>query len=564
MSTTATSRQRRSPETAPARSPARIRALTGTRRLIRLAARRDRIVLPVWLLALVGLLGATVASIVSLYPTEAERTQYAVVAATNVVARAFDGPMAGTSLGSIVMTESFGILALLAGIMSVQAVVRHTRADEETGRAELVGSAVVGRDARLVAALTLVVSANAVLGAAATLILMVSGLPVGGSVLTGAALAGVGASFAGVAAVAAQVSQSARGANAIGTVVVGVAFLLRAVGDAFGTLADSGVEVVSAWPSWLSPIGWGQQMRPYGADRPWVLLLFVGTTIASVGIAFLLTRHRDVGAGMVPVRAGPATASRWLTSPAGLAWRIHRGALLGWGVGLVVMGAAIGGISDEVEDLLETSDDLAALIGEMGVGDALLDLYIAFALAALAYATAAYLVQSLLRVRGEEVAGHAEPVLATAVGRYRFLGVHVAWSTGGTAVLLLLLGLAGGVTAGLVAGQWGQRLGDWILAAAVHFPAVLVLGGVVVAAHGWLPRFCAPLAWSALIGSLVIGQFGGLLDLPQAVINLSPFSHVPALPAEELRLLPLILLLGVAMLLYLIGFLGWRHRDLET
>jgi ABC-2 type transport system permease protein len=135
-----TERHRRGPE------------LAGTWRLVRLALRRDRIVLPVWLTAILGLLAGSVASIAALYPEEADRVQYATVAATNLVARAFDGLMSGTSLGAVVITEVFTVLALLAGIMSVQAVVRHTRLEEETGRAELVDAAVVGRHARLVAA----------------------------------------------------------------------------------------------------------------------------------------------------------------------------------------------------------------------------------------------------------------------------------------------------------------------------------------------------------------------------------------------------------------------------
>jgi uncharacterized membrane protein HdeD (DUF308 family) len=146
--------------------------LTGTWRLVRLALRRDRVLLPVWIVVIVGLLGATVGSIIGLYATEADRLAYATIAATNVVARAFDGPMSGTSLGAITMTESFGILAVLAGIMSVQAIVRHTRLEEETGRAELVGAGVVGRHAQLVAALLVVAAANLVMGIAVSVTLL--------------------------------------------------------------------------------------------------------------------------------------------------------------------------------------------------------------------------------------------------------------------------------------------------------------------------------------------------------------------------------------------------------
>lgn len=538
--------------------------LTGTTRLLRLAARRDRIVLPVWVGSLAVLLVASVASIVGLYGTEAERTQYAVIAATNVVARAIDGPMSGTSLGAIVMTEVFGIMALLVGIMAVQAIVRHTRAEEETGRAELVGSAVVGRHARLVAGLVVTGTAAMAVGVVTTLTLLAVGLPAVGSVLAGAALAGVGLSFAGVGAITAQVSETARGANTLGIAVVGASFLVRAVGDALGQVADDGVRVVSAWPSWLSPIGWGQQVRPFDADHAGLLVLYLGLVVVTVVVAFVLTNHRDVGSGMLPVRPGPAVASRWLSTPAGLALRLQRASILGWVIGVGVMAVALGAVSDEVEVLLETSEELTALIAAIGGGDALVDLYIAFTVLLLGYAVAAMVVQGVLRARGEELAGRAEPVLATAVGRGRYLGAHLGAAVGGAVLALLVIGLLGGIVAALVTGQGAARVGGFLAAAGVQLPAVLVLGAVAVAASGWLPRAAAALSWGVVAGSLVIGQFGGLFDLPQAVLNLSPFTHLPALPAEELRVLPLVVLLVVAGVIGALGLVGWRRRDLTT
>jgi ABC-2 type transport system permease protein len=538
--------------------------LTGTWRLVRLALRRDRVLLPVWVAGTVALLVLTVVSIVGLYQTEADRLQYATVAATNAVARAVDGPMSGTSLGAIVMTEIFGFLAVLVGIMSVQAVVRHTRLDEETGRAELVGSAIVGRHARLVAALVVVLVANVAIATAAAVTLVLAGLPSSGSLLAGLALGGIGLTFGAVAAVTAQVSATARGANGLGGLAVGVAFLLRAVGDALGTVDDTGLRVVSSWPSWLSPIGWGQQLRPFGGDHAWVLVLYAVAVLALVATAFVLTGHRDVGAGMRPVRPGPAVASPALTSPAGLAWRLQRGPLLGWGSGLLVAAAAFGAISDEVDELLETSDELVALLGEMGASEVLLDLYAAFMMALLAVVVGAYLTQAVLRMRAEEVAGRAEPVLATAVGRPGYLASHVLWAVAGASFVLLLVGLVAGTVGGLVTGEWGGRFGDWVLAAVVSLPAILVLGALTLAAIGWLPRFAVPVAWTAVVLSLVVGQFGGLFDLPQWALNLSPFTHVPAVPAEELRWLPLLVLTAVALVVGAIGAVGWRRRDLQV
>jgi ABC-2 type transport system permease protein len=374
----------------------------------------------------------------------------------------------------------------------------------------------------------------------------------------------VGITFSAVGAVTAQVSGSSRGANGLGGVVLGVAFLLRAVGDALGTVEPSGVEVVSAWPSWLSPIGWGQQVRPFGGAQTGPLLLLLGAVVALLVTAFVLASHRDHGAGLRAERPGPARASRALSSPVGLAWRLQRGTLLGWTLGLAVLAAAFGGIADEVEELLETSDELVALLGEGAAGDVLLDLYAAFMFALLGLAVAAYLVQALLRVRTEEAGHRAEPVLATPVGRSRYLGAHVGLAALGASLILLVLGFVSGTVAGLVTGAWGARFWDWVLAAVVQVPAVLVLGGVVVAVLGWMPRVAVPLGWAAVVVSLILGQFGALFELPQAVLNLSPFTHVPPAPAEEVRALPLLALLGVAALLTAGGFLGFRRRDLTT
>jgi ABC-2 type transport system permease protein len=540
-------------------------AWTGTWRLLRLAARQDRIVLTVWLVALLVLLAGSVGAVVGIYATDADLLQYAVVASSNAIARAFDGPMAGASLGAITMTESYGVLALLAGIMSVQTVTRHTRREEETGRAELIGSAVVGRHAPLSAALLLATLANLVLAVGSTAVLVASGLPSTSSVLAGIVIGAAGLTFAGVAAVTAQLAETARGANARATAVIGLAFLLRAVGDAFGTVAESGIEVVSAWPSWLSPIGWGQQARAFGDDRWWVLVLFALAIAGGVLLAFTLTSHRDLGAAMRPMRPGAPRASRWLRSPAGLLLRQQRAMLLGWAVGLTLVALAFGAIAEEAESLLETSDELAEFFAVLGDG-ALTDLFVAFGVALLAIVVGAAVVQSVLRLRAEEVAGRTEPLLATAVSRPRLLLTNLAIAVLAATAMLLLIGLVGGI-AHLATGGPVDAVGAWLLAALLQLPALLVLGGVTVAAIGLVPRFAVAISWAVLLGSLVVGQFGSLFELPQWVLNLSPFTHippVPSIPLAEVTATPFVWLTAVAVVLVAVGTLAYRRRDLRT
>ena len=350
-------------------------------------------------------------------------------------------------------TQALLSLAMAAALMSTLAVVRHTRQNEETGRAELIGSAVVGHLAPLTAALLVVTGADLVVGPLSVAALVANGLPVGGSLLFGAAIAGAGIAFAAVAAVTAQVSETARGANGLAAAAVGVAFLLRAVGDAAGEVADGGTRMVSAWPSWLSPIGWAQQTRPYDLDQWWVLGLLMVFAAALVGLAFALTAPRDLGAGLRATRPGPASASARLLSPLGLAWRLQRGVLVSWLVAMVLLGVTYGGAAYEVDDFLVDNPEAADLIEQLGGTDDLVDAYFAATFVFAAIAAAGYVVQALLRMRAEEASGRLEPVLAAHVARTRWMAGHTVIAALGSTALVGAMGLASAVTHGLVVGD---------------------------------------------------------------------------------------------------------------
>lgn len=537
-------------------------AMTGTWRLVRLALRRDRVLLPVWLAAVGGLAAAVVVSIAALYVDEQERVAAATFSAANTVARIFDGPASGTELGALAMVEAYVVLAILVALMSSQMVVRHTRQDEETGRAELVEAAIVGRHARLMAALIVAVIANLVLGVVIALVLLSQDLALAGSVASGLSLAAVGIVFAGVAAVTAQLADTQRAANGLAGLAVGVAFLLRAVGDVFGEVAPSGVEVVSAWPSWLSPVGWGQQVRPFYQDNWDVLGLFAVLFVVLVAVAFGLTSHRDVGTGVLRTRPGPPVAAAQLGSPLGLAWRLQRGVLFGWLAGLVVVGTAFGVVGESADEVGGISEQLEELIRQLAASGELVDLYFALAMGLLGVAVAAFAVQALLRMRGEETSGRLEPVLATAVPRRAWLASHVTVAAGGTVVLLAAMGASGAVAYWAVTGDLATGIG-FLAAALAQIPAVLALGGFVLAVFALAPRWVTAVGWAAVAISLVMGQLGAILELPQAVLNVSPFTHVPPVPAEPFAWTPVLALLVTAAALATVGFVTFGRRDLD-
>ncbi|MEV6376863.1 ABC transporter permease [Micromonospora musae] len=536
-------------------------AFTGTGRLTRLALRRDRIRLGIWILGTPLLGYALAASVAGVYPDEAARHGYATTSASSLVARAFNGPIAGTDLGAVVVAETYATLAVLVALLSTFAVVRHTRQNEETGRAELLGASVVGRYALLTAALLVVVGVNLLAAALLAVVFAGAGLPLAGSLAAAAAIGGVGVAFTGVAAVTAQLTVTSRGANALAAAAVGLSFLLRAAGDVFGEQSADGTRVESAWPSWLTPLGWGNQVRAYTGERWWTLALPVALLIATVALAYALAQRRDLGAGLLAARRGPGRAATWLLSPAGLAWRLQRGTLLGWAIGVGVLGISMGVAADEFNAMISENPAAAEAIAAMGGGTELVDAYLAAMLGLYALAIGAYVVQALLRVRADEADGVLEAVLATAVSRGRWLGTQVAAALLGATALLLLGGITTGIGYGLVDGDPVGKALALGGAAALRLPALLVVAGVVTALFGLLPRWSVALSWAALMVFLLLGQLGAVLELPQGALDLSPYTHVAAAPAVDPTALPLLVLGAVAAALLATGAAAFRHRD---
>ncbi|HSL58517.1 MAG TPA: hypothetical protein VK866_11795 [Acidimicrobiales bacterium] len=527
-------------------------ALTGTRTLVRFALRRDRVRLPTWIAAITALMAVSAASVVGLYTTEAELLTYSRLVQGNAAMVVQAGPGFGLdepTTGAIVVNEAllWGVVAV--GLMGVFAVARHTRAEEETGRAELLRATVVGRDAPAAATAVVVALADLAVGALVALALVVLGLPVAGSIALGAALAAAGAVFAAVTAVAAQVTTTARGAIGIGVGAIGVSFVLRAIGDVRGGPL-----------SWFSPIGWAHRVRPFADEQWWVLGLAVAVAAALTGLAFALTARRDLGAGLLSEQPGPAEPAEWLLSPLGLAVRLQRGALIGWVSGLAVLGAFYGVVGDEAEQMIADNPDLADFFAQLGSGS-VVDAFFATGLLMLALMASGFTVSSVLRLRSEETAGRADPLLAGVVPRRRWMASHLVVALVGS---LLVVG-AGGVGAGagyaIVTGDASQ-VARLLGAALVHLPAVAVLGALTVALFGLIPRW-ALLGWAGVAVAVVVGIFGELLQLPDAVRAVSPFEHAPALPAAELDLMPLAVTAAVALALGAAGFLGFRARDVD-
>jgi ABC-2 type transport system permease protein len=531
--------------TAFAVRPASSRQLAGTGALLRFALRRDRVLVPVWVAVNALMVLSMPNTLKGLYGTDAERADLVRQMETNSSLRAMVGPLLGDSLGALTAWRIGVYAGALAAVMSLLVVVRHTRDEEESGRQELVASGMVGRRASLTAALLAAAVANVVLA-----LLVVAGLA--GQGVTGASefglgIAGVGMVFATTAAIVAQLTESARLARGLTAGVLGAAFVLRAAGDSATTDGSSVL-------TWLSPLGWLENLRPFAGERWWVLLLFVAAVAAQTVVAYALTGRRDVGMSFLPTRPGPAAGR--LGSAAALAWRLQRGSVLGWSIGFFLAGMVYGGMTEGAADLVGDNDNARRIIERMGGQAGVTDAFVSAMVGMLGLVAALYVVASVLRLHGEETSGRAEPVLAGAVGRLRWAAGHLLIAFGGSVLLMLLAG------AGFAVG-YGKEAGPILGACLVQVPGVWVIGGLAVLLHGIDPR-TAPAAWGLAGAVLLIGWVGPALDAPQTVLDLSPFGHLPKLPGGAMEWRPVTALLLLAATLVGAGLTGLRRRDLMT
>jgi ABC-2 type transport system permease protein len=425
---------------------------------------------------------------------------------------------------------------------------RLTRGEEEAGRAELLRSLPVGEHSPAAAAMITVGLMNVAAGALVTLALVALDLPVTGSLVFGLSFTLFGLLLAAVTLVVAQVTENTRVVYGVGGLVLGASFALRAIGD----IGDGSI-------SWLSPIGWAQKTRPFAGEQWWPFFLIVGATGLLSWLALVLSRRRDLGAGLVPPRVGRARATPSLGSPLGLAARLQRGSVIGWGAGLLVLAAAYGSITDSINEFVQDNQALSDIVAAQGRGT-IVEQYLAMSFRILALVAAGFAIQSALRIHSEETSTHAEQILATPVSRLRFAASHLVMAFGGTLVVLFLIGMAFGASD---AGVTGDLDAIWtsIVGVLVFAPAVWVLAGLSVAVIGVAPRASA-LPWAFLGLCFVIGMFGQLLDLAAWTQDLSPFQHVPRYPAADLQLLPLGALVALAGGLTAVGLAGLQRRDI--
>lgn len=553
MSAVATRSRGRHTAPAPRSAP-----LAGTGLVARLALRRSRWFWLVWLLALGAMMPATVSAYHQLMPdTEAGRGTLVALAANPTMRAMLGPPFDLLQPGSFTMWRVGTFVAAAAAMMAALGVIRATRAEEEAGRLELLRAGAIGRRAPLAGAIVVALGACLLLGIVITASMASAAPPLPGALAAGLGIGLTGAVWAGVGAVCAQLSESARTARFFAVGSLGLAYVLRAVVD--GSPADSPL----AGLGWLSPVQWAALTRPYADERWWVLLLPAVATVLLVALAFVLEARRDHGSGLRAARPGPREGSPRLNGVEALVWRLERGGAIGWLVGMSLFAVAIGSLAGTVDQMVTDNAQIADMFRRMGGGgEVLRDAFYGAMLGIVVVIIALYGAGVLLRLRAEQEAGHVELLGSTATSRSRLFAARVvpAFLLATLVLLVTAVGIAlpqaistgdAGVVARIVGAAMGFAPGIWL---------TLGLGAALL---GLAPRL-APLVWLVLGWSLFVTWVGALLNLPDAVLKATPFAFLPHLPVEPMDWTPWLAQTGLAAVLVVAGWWGWQRRDISA
>ncbi|CAM3875166.1 ABC transporter permease [Alkalicoccus chagannorensis] len=524
-----------------------------TLELLRFYLRLDRIRLGIWLVALTFFTVIVPPAFLGLYESDQERQLMAeTMENPAMTAMVGTGALDDYTIGAMTAHQMLLMTAVVAGVMIILLVTRHTRTDEEDGRTELIRALPVGRRAGVQAALLYTII-TAVLLALFTgfglYALQIDTLDFEGSLLYGAALGGTVLVFGGVTAAAAQLADTGRGTIGLSITVLLGAYVFRGVTD-----------VTNETLSWLSPLGWVSKTDAYSSNAWLPILVMIAAALALAVAAGILQERRDLGGGLLPHRAGKANAASYLAHPAALVFRLQRTALITWGVGMFVLGVSYGSVLGDMEAFIEGNEMMAAVLDPTS-DLSMTEQYLPMLIVVMSMMAAIPPIIAINRMRGEEQKGRLDPILARPVSRETVFGSYAGYAV--LNMLLMLTVVGSGLFAAAAASMDDAFPFTMIWQAVLAYgAATALLLGLSLFLQGFFPRLL-PLVWGYLLYSFVVVYLGSLFQFPEWVMNLSPFAHVPDYPVEEMAFLPILLLSGLALLLGGAGWAGFRKRDLE-
>ncbi len=516
---------------------------------LRFICRRERIMTIVWIISIASFAGLVAAIYPSLLPTQAETMQMAASMA-NPAMVAMMGPIYGMeslTQASVMTQECLIWLIITASIMNIFLVNRHTRGDEELGRLEMFRALPVGRLTGGFATILFAFLANVIISlliAFLLIVLNIEGTTIMGALVYGFSIGMVGFVFASLTLLLAQILSTAQGVSGMSFALLGLFYILRAVGDVENNIL-----------SFISPIGLGMKVEAFYSNLIWPIITLIIEGIVISAIALIISAIRDHGTGLVPASKGRAKASRFLCCPFGFAFKLSQSTILGWGLGLFILGISYGSICPSINDFVDSNEMMQKVLQARG-SSVLLDSYVSMIFSMMSMLASVPVVLSAMKIYSEEKRGRLDQILSRAVPRLKLYCSYIIIAIIESVIMQFLL------AAGMFLASSGELdLSKVLKASFNHLPALWVMIGLTVFLVGVLPKLTS-LIWLVFGYSFIVVYIGSIIDFPKWMAKVTPFGNIPLLPVEDFAPLPLIILTLIAAAFTLIGLWQYKRRDI--
>ena len=521
-------------------------------RLLGFILRKEKVSSLVWIGILVFVSLVIPLSLSNVFDSP-EQLQTMAVTMQNPAMIAMMGPVYGIenyTVGAMYANEMLIFMIISVAVMNIFLIVRHTRADEEKGRIEVVRSLPVGRLSNLNAIMCFAVAVNfitAVLCGFAMGVTGIESMDFAGSMTFGAALFASGMFFAAIAALFVQLSSSARGAVSLSFVTLGVLYMVRAVGD-----------ISNEMLSLISPLGLILRIQAF-VQNNWypVIIVFVLSVLVSV-LAYYLNSLRDIDQGFIAAKPGRREATVMLRSSFGLSFRLLRNTLIAWTLGMYVFGASYGAVMGDIESFIGENDFFRTML-DVVPGIPVSVSFIIFINIMIALVCVVPVLSAILKLRNEEKDSRAEHILARVVSRVNYLEGYLVIALFTSIIIPFSASFGLWSSSAMVVTEPISFL-IFFKAMMVYVPAIWVMLGITVLLIGAFPKRCG-LCWAYFGFSFFAVYLSPIMDLPEWVKKLTPFGYIPQYPIEEIEIFPLAALTCIAIILIAAGFVFYSKRE---
>ena len=524
---------------------------TGTLTLIKLSLRRDRIIIPIFIIFILIVILGTAATFVNLYSDQVSRYLFYVQTQNSPSLIILLGSILDQSIGGLTAWRTGIAGPLIIGLINIFLLVRHTRSEERRGRLELLVSTSLGRQSPLTSALLTNFILDILISVLIAIGLIGFGLDATSSLVLGLSIGIFGILFTSITAIAVQLTESSNNARYLSVSLLIGFYILRMIGW------DNGNVI---WLSWLSPYGWVHYLSAFAGNDIWVFGLFIVSIIILTITAYWLSSIRDVGLGIITKRTGHKNASKTLRSSLVLTWRLQRTMFIFWLTVLTLFGAINGALALTATNLISANPQFLKLIYHAGYTSPV-DNYFAISLGLFAIVFAVYAILATMNLRTEESERYSDMLLTNSVSRNSWMFNNLIFGFIAPAFIMIIFSLAMALAYGYSA-NISYDPTKLLIATLAYLPAIWILTGLTVLLFGLKPRLTS-LSWAALGLFLIVSLLGEYSNINQNILNLSPFTQVPNILIGNSITTNLIWVFIIGIAITIIGLYSYNHRDIN-